>query len=308
MEGILHRYAKSFPFLKPYLDFDPSKMDDITFERDDKEKLKYLPALQPAEFAMLVPPLFLEKEAKVDSSFMAPIWSPDDGVGFDEELAERSFKKQLGLHFTGTDNMTSTEKKVFNILVDRLTFNKAEMQTLIKKMAVVICKNKGSFKGKIPYVYSELDLFNKLLDIYNGYVEHNKKSEKDKKNPDIIKNNKYINRLVYSKEMETVLKNISGDRIMSEHAFTYCGLMSMLEKGREGGVIEPVTIQWVKLENRTLFFALNSVGKKVSFVESAGIFAHWLLELHIGRPVPTAEVSEAVIGLKTSLYIEEQNS
>lgn len=305
MDGILHKYAKSFPFLKPYVDFNPAKMTDLTFDRTDTEKLKFLPALQPVEYATMAPPLFLEGDAKNDSSLMAPIWSPDDGVGFDDDLAEKAFKKQLGDHYSDIDSLSATERKIYDFLVKKISFNKSEMQKLVKEMADDICQKGG---GKKSYSGSKKVLYKKIMAKRNNVIEQNKKlKEKNKKNPDIIKNERYINRLVDSKEFESILLGITGEGIMRSHAFVYCGLMSMLDTGRKGGVIPPVEFMWIKLENRTLYFALSSVGKKVSYVESAGVFSHWLLENLIGRPVPTPEVTEAVNGLKVALYIDENS-
>lgn len=306
MEGILKKYSISFPFLKPYVDYNPGKMEDLTFERDNEEKLKYLPAMQPVEYATMVPPLFLEKEAKLDSSLMAPIWSPDDSIGFDEDLAEKAFKKQLGRHYEGVESLNSTEKRIYDFLVNKVSFNKAEMQKLIKDMATKICNSKGEESDSYGYSGAKLRLLNELKSIYNNISSENKKKRAKQKDPNIIKHDKYINKLTYSKKLEPVLKAITGESIMRSHAYIYCGLMTMLEAGREGGVIPPVEFQWIKLEDRTLYFCLTSVGKKVSFVESSGPFAHWLLEKHIERAIPTPEVSEAVAGLKVALYIDEK--
>lgn len=300
MEGILQKYAKSFPALEPYVNFNPAAMEDITFTRDDKEKIKYLPALQPVEYATMVPPLFLEKEAEDDASLRLPIWSESDG--FDDDLAEKAFKKQLGSHFTGLENMEPVEKRVYSYFVTQVSFNKAEMQSLMMKMANHIIMNKGAAK-KIKYTGAKLKLYKKINEIYSNRI-----AAKGKKgDPSEIKNEKFINKLTLSKEFKQPLNDITGESIMNNHAYVYTGLMTMLDIARKGGVIPPVDFLYIKHENRTLFYALSSVGKKVSYVESAGVFAHWLLETHINRPIPTAEVSEAINGLKTALYIEEKN-
>lgn len=306
MDDILKKYAKSFPFLRPYVDFNPGKMTDLSFDRSDPEKLKFLPALQPVEYATMIPPLFLENEAKSDSSLMAPIWSPDDGVGFDEDLAEKAFKKQLGEHYSDIDSLTSTERKLYDFFVKKISFNKSEMQKIIKNMADEICSSKNKHH---TYNGSKALLYAKLSEKRSNIIEKNKKlSASKRKDPDIIKNERYINKIIESNEFEPILLGVTGESIMRSHAFVYCGLMSMLDTGRKGGVIPPVEFMWTKLENRTLYFALSSVGKKVSYTESAGVFSHWMLENLIGRPVPTPEVTEAVNGLKVALYIEQKTN
>ncbi|MCF2900973.1 hypothetical protein L1267_11210 [Pseudoalteromonas sp. OFAV1] len=295
MEQILKKYSKSFPFLKPFVDFNPAKMTDMVFDRDDEVKLKFLPALQPVEFATMVPPLHLDKEAEKDSSLMAPIYAHDEGINFDEDLAFKCFQKQLGAHFTCLEDLPEHEKKLYDFFIGKITFNKTTIQKDLIKILKYVLKHKGVFVEKTKFTGSRFSLYKELNEIY--LASENKSSG-------YFLSTKYINKLLMASELEGIYNGITGEDIMNRHAFTYCGFMSMLSEARQGGVIPPIEFQWVKFHDRKLYFALSSVGKQVSFVESAGIFAHWILEEHIQRPIPTAEVSEAVVGLRTALYID----
>jgi intracellular multiplication protein IcmP len=92
-----------------------------------------------------------------------------------------------------------------------------------------------------------------------------------------------------------------ADDRLSRHAFTSTGLMSLLEAAREGATLAPSSFRWLKGRNRTIWYALNCVGKKTSFTESSGTYAHWLLEKEINMAVPHAETTEAIEALRLSL-------
>ena len=49
------------------------------------------------------------------------------------------------------------------------------------------------------------------------------------------------------------------------------------------------------------FYALNSVGREVSWTESGGIFSHYQYEAALERPLAKIFVDEAVNGLKEAL-------
>jgi hypothetical protein len=103
--------------------------------------------------------------------------------------------------------------------------------------------------------------------------------------------------------MKSVLRSAMADLRMSQHAFVYTGLMTLLEAAREGSTLPPSSFRWLKGKNRTLWYALNCVGKKVSFTESGGTFAHWLLEKEAKMSVPHPEVTEAVEALRIALEL-----
>ena len=93
------------------------------------------------------------------------------------------------------------------------------------------------------------------------------------------------------------------------HAYVYTFLASLLEIGRSDGVLATSEFLWLKPVNRRLWYVLNSVGRMTSYVEAAGIFAHWLAEKQMGQKIKTPMVKEAVIGLEKAvediLFIEE---
>ena len=97
----------------------------------------------------------------------------------------------------------------------------------------------------------------------------------------------------------------------SKHAYITTWMATLLELARTEGVMASAEILWLKPLDRRMWFVLNTVGRQVPFVESAGPFAHWLAEKKLNRPLRIPMVDTAVNGLELALndvlYIEEAN-
>lgn len=93
------------------------------------------------------------------------------------------------------------------------------------------------------------------------------------------------------------------------HAYVYTLMMTLLEIARTDGVLATSEFLWLKPVDRRLWYILNSVGRQTSVIEVSGIFAHWLAEKKISRPLKTPMVKEAAKGLdvciKETLYVAE---
>lgn len=99
-------------------------------------------------------------------------------------------------------------------------------------------------------------------------------------------------------------------RITQKHAFVMTVMASMLTLAREDGVLASADFLWLKTLDRPLWYILNSVGRQTPPTEISGVFAHWLAELKMGRPIRSPMVDEAVkaldIGLKEVIYIPDE--
>ena len=78
-------------------------------------------------------------------------------------------------------------------------------------------------------------------------------------------------------------------------------MSQMLEYARGTGVFPPSYFIWLKPRDRTLWYALNCVGRQVAFVEVAGIFGHWKAEQIAAHKIDTPYVAKAVDGLERAL-------
>lgn len=89
--------------------------------------------------------------------------------------------------------------------------------------------------------------------------------------------------------------------VVSKHAYTYTILYQLLLTARENGILPSAWFIWLRPLNRTLYYALNSAGREVSWAESAGVFSHWKAETVKGESIKTPYVQSAVFALKKAL-------
>lgn len=88
---------------------------------------------------------------------------------------------------------------------------------------------------------------------------------------------------------------------ISKNAYTTTVMSSVLKAARANGVLPPSHFLWLKPINRSLWFALNCVGRRTPFCEVAGIHAHKLAEDIAGHPLERPYVENAVQALERAL-------
>lgn len=83
--------------------------------------------------------------------------------------------------------------------------------------------------------------------------------------------------------------------VMRRHAYLSTGLLSLLKRAREeSGVIASADFRWLKGSNRTLWYALNGLGRHTTWIESVAIRAHWEMETRHGRPINQPMLDQAI--------------
>lgn len=303
MEEILRRNAKIFPFLKPYVNFNPATMEDLEYERDDEHKKQYLPSISPVEFARMVPPLGLEKEAEAEKSFRLPMWDGEDML--DEDLARRCFEKQLTNHYASVEeSFTEPQRKIFEYLSPKAGMDRKFTIELLKEYCNGIAKGNGVYSGdENKLTLHRKNLVLRLESVYKMLVE----TKSDEFAKQRFTDKKEIRKLAFRKKYEVLYSKIHAENIMSSHGFVVTGLMTLLEEGRGGGVIPCVEFIWLKGEDRGLWYALQSVGRKTSFSEAGGAYSHWLLEKMVGKPITQPEVTSAIEALKIALFVDKKS-
>ena len=100
-----------------------------------------------------------------------------------------------------------------------------------------------------------------------------------------------------------------AEKVAARHAFVAPALMTVLNHARlRAGVLAPAQFAWVKLVDRSLWYAVHSLGFESeglgryahpnARVEAAGARDHWASERAAGRPVPWPSVERAIQALK----------
>ena len=90
-------------------------------------------------------------------------------------------------------------------------------------------------------------------------------------------------------------------RAISQHAWVYTVLCTMLQISRTDGVFASPLWVWLKPVDRRLFLSLNCVGRYAQFAEVGGVFAQWIAEKKFGAPIGFPDVKSAVLGLDKAL-------
>lgn len=116
--------------------------------------------------------------------------------------------------------------------------------------------------------------------------------------------------LVLPKELKREIANVIADpkmgrvtaKIAAQHSFTAPALLRCLTVAREqGGVLAPAQFLWLRAVDRSLWYALNNLGRGGVHTEGAGAIAHFRAEKAAGKPIPNPLVDPAVDGLMTFL-------
>lgn len=300
MESMLTTFADMYPNLKEYINNNPADKP-VIYKRNQKETHRWSMPISPVDYSTVVPPYGLEQKAKTDSSYKMPIWDGEDG--FDENLAELSFKAQLGRHYKGVDELFEYERRVFDEFTSKLSVNNELKMEWFVQVASHVLKAKGSsFKEKGMGLGMA-----KLLTFIKDEIgaQTNGKVNFDKSN--YISESTVAKKVANEKNsaLQSIFKLILAEKIMSSHAYVRCGFMQLMEKARDSGVLASSAFKWVKQFDRCLWNCLSSVGRKTPHTEAAGCFAHWVIERQLDRPLYHPEVTEAVNGLRKALWLDK---
>jgi len=296
METLLKHRAPNYPFIKKFVDNHPEKMD-IYYDRKSKDSNDYAVAVSPKLFALMKPPMGLERAARKDKELRkSSIWDGD--VDFDWDLAERSFKSQVGRRYEGLSSLNKTEIRLYNELKSRVKTSMTVAGEFIEKVTRAIANGK-KINGLTK---TEMAIFDAVKVIYISKSQGRKAIKKS----DFLRKQFYLS-VFKDKEIYPFFIDRHCEQVMINHAYIRTGLMSMLAETRNSGVVASLEFRhWLKGEDRTLWYCVSSVGRKVSFSESSGVFAHWLVEKELSRPIPQIFVEEAVTALKEALKISER--
>lgn len=101
--------------------------------------------------------------------------------------------------------------------------------------------------------------------------------------------------------LEKYEKDERVQTVIRSHAYAYTVMAGMLKAAREYGVMQSPLFIWLRPKNRSLWYILNGVGRRVAFAEVAGIYAHLIAEEIAGHPIERPYVVKAVDGLERAL-------
>jgi len=178
------------------------------------------------------------------------------------------FRSQLGRPWTGFGNLTPSEFAVIAALVPRLAATDVTMSEKDYKTALETTKQLIR-----DYWRSAADSYSVETDTLE--VDLGKAKESIRKYKDHPNVKKYIN----------------------AHAYVATVIYRMIHESRVLGVLQPADFRWLRVTDRRLWLFVDNVGRIVSTTEVAGIYAHFLHELHQKRALEKPVVDNAVVAL-----------
>lgn len=187
----------------------------------------------------------------------------------DEVAAANAFERQLGPHWNGLESAAVHVQAMAVMAIMNLQQKKEEVKAFRYKLADI-------YVNRTPAAAEPL--VRKLMAPYIA----------DKKMVEIINNR------------------------ASRHAFTNTALIGLVGwggpfqnwGGGTAGVMAPPMYRWLKKVDRTMWYALNNIGRRSFLTEGAGAISHFLAERVSKESISEPYLDGAVDGILT--YIDEQ--
>lgn len=200
-----------------------------------------------------------------------------------EEKSYKVFLSQMGRKWTSVDDLSIEERQIYALFITKACRKTEDAQKLIDLLANAYTSQKFFF------LFDKI-IKRRLMKKANKQVEISIKKYSDKEN---VK--KCINSYFYVKTV----------------------LSALLEEARKDGVLAPADFLWLKYQNRSLWYMLNNIGRKSSWVECSGPWSHYLMEKLLERKVANPTIDNAVKALDEyleycsdeydPLVVEEEN-
>ena len=90
--------------------------------------------------------------------------------------------------------------------------------------------------------------------------------------------------------------------VAKAHAWRTTALLAVLRWARlMGGVLAPAQFLWLRGVDRSLWYALNNLGRRSFHAEGAGAITHFMVEQNAKKPLPIPRVDTAIVTLNQYL-------
>lgn len=94
--------------------------------------------------------------------------------------------------------------------------------------------------------------------------------------------------------IEKYLSSKEVQELLAVNAYPRTFIFSLFEQARRLGVFQPASFRWLRFYERSLWYVVDSIGRRACFAESSGVMSHWLFERALGSAVRQPQVSAAV--------------
>lgn len=203
---------------------------------------------------------------------------------FDDEQREVKLNDKKNLkEFMSSYTMSIDADKVNDYFIEQLgePWDGIEGLSIEEKHLLMVLLPKISRKG---------DETLEILDLFGNYYtsETGRKIKKEKKRLEKIIN-KRMN-IVFSSYFDHPNVKV----IIKKHHFKYTVFAALLNEARNDGTLSNGLFIWLKPLNRTLWFMMCSVGRKLPIPDAAGIWCHYLNEKALNTAITLPRIKSSV--------------
>jgi hypothetical protein len=244
-------------------------------------------------------------------------------VIYDETLLKKVFINQLRYPNNGIDNLTQLQKQLFCVFALREPslkpiFSKSESSSAMLKRSILnLVLSPLNFAFSLYLNKTVLDFAPKPLKVMLEKWERMQINDNEDLRIFYLGDISFV----LSGELDASVLHWHTERIFEvartneaiqslskQHAFVETFLRRMLFEARDYGKLPPNHFSWLKLYDRTLWYALNDEMLPSGSFESMGIKSHFELELQSGLPEPFPQVEQGMMlvkGIATKMTVSE---
>lgn len=230
-------------------------------------------------------------------------WSPE----IDRKKASDLFVAQLGQPWneqTWTTSLSTAELMVFACVIPRVAATDIEMdedkyQEALKESDKMVEWCWKQFKPPSPEKKKKQEAeqkkaAKKQAKLAKKGVAVSNVATKPAPDENAWLHPESIDRDVPIEIIKKYLKHKEVQALFAVNAYPRTLLFSFFEQARRLGVFQPASFRWLRFYERSLWYVIDSIGRKACFAESAGVMSHWLFERALGNAVYQPQVSAAV--------------
>ena len=205
--------------------------------------------------------------------------------------------KQMGRKWNGLDALTMEERQLFGVFVTKARRKGKEAKELVDALADAYTSERFGFFDKIIKART-MKKTNKLID------EKIKKYYGEEKGVFILKR---LILKIFNKKPTKPKPNKDISKIIDSHFYVKTVLSGLLEEARKDGVLATADFIWLKKQNRELWYMLNNIGRRASWVECAAPWNHFLAEKLLERKVANPMINNSIDALDEYLENCDEN-
>ena len=216
----------------------------------------------------------------------------DEGGGFwaptlDREKTALVLRKQLGLHWTSSANLSPGETLLVAIAMPRVAATDSTLDDAAFKSAMRDSEN------MIHFCWEQFKCPEDAEDDDNE--EEGEDGDKYAwlwPKIDLTSPREIIKRFIGRAPVQAIIER---------HGFNRTVIIALFMQARRLGVLPPAEMRWLRFYDRPLWYLLENVGRQAGFAEAAGVLSHYLYEAKAGVSLVEPQLDKAVTGVNVAI-------